>query len=172
MKIVFKIVFVFFLILILNNQVMAGCEDKPGDGVSYEGCAFADGQDLSGTFIPNSNLNFTSFIKVNFATSIMMNSTLINGTFSEANFFRVNLYESNLEGGNFENANFESANLTKTIFKASSLINVSFKNSNLYSADLTYANISGANFENANLNEVTWIDGTKCAINSIGECKK
>ena len=167
-----KLIFIVFFVLFFTNYSFADCDSKPGEGVSYEGCAFADGQDLSGTFIPNSNLTFTSFIQVNFTKSIMMNSNLSNGNFSEANFFRVNLYESVLEGGNFEKANFESANLTRTNFKAASLIETSFKNSNLFGANLTSANLLNANFEGANLNEVIWTDGKKCGTNSIGKCNK
>ena len=162
-------IFIFF-ILIFNN-VYADCDDVPGDGVDYSNCQFSDEQNLTSTFIPNANLSFTGFIKVIFDKSIMMNSTLSNGNFPEASFIRTNLYEANLEGGNFEKTNFSSANLTRVNFKASSLIETNFKNSNLFEADFTGANILEANFEGANLNNVIWIDASKCKLQSIGVCK-
>ena len=115
----------------------AACDDKPGDGVDYSGCQFADGQDLSASYLPNSSLNLTSFIKVNFDKSIMMHSDLSNGNFAESSFFRANLYEAILEGGNFEGSNFESANLTRTKFNGTSLIGASFKNALLIFGSIT-----------------------------------
>jgi len=92
--------YVFLVLILFINSASATCDDKPGDGVDYSNCQFADGQDLNGTYIPNANLSFTGFIKVIFDKSIMMNSTLANGNFPESSFYRANLYEANLEGGN------------------------------------------------------------------------
>ena len=164
--------FIFFILIFNINTANATCDDKPEDGVDYSNCMFADEQNLSSTYIPNSNLSFTGFIKVNFDKSILMNSDLMNGNFAEASFYRANLYEANLEGGNFEGTVFDSANLTRVNFKAATLINASFKNSNMFESDLTAANILNANFEGANLNNVTWVDGKKCLLGSIGKCIK
>ena len=92
-----KILGILFLSLLFFNNVNAACDDPPGDGVDYSGCAFSDGQDLTGTFMPNSNLSFTGFIKVIFDKSIMMNSTLSNGNYPESSFIRANLYETNFK---------------------------------------------------------------------------
>tara|TARA_B100000767_G_scaffold15052_1_gene14334 strand:- start:889 stop:1419 length:531 start_codon:yes stop_codon:yes gene_type:complete len=158
--------FIFF------NGAKAGCDDAPTDGVDYSNCQFSEGQNLSGTYIPNSNLSFISFIKVTFDKGVMMNSILAYGNFADSSFIRTNLYEANLEGGIFEKANFLSANLTRVNFKGASLIETNFTNSNLFEADLTGANILNANFEGANLNNAIWIDGLKCSLGSIGKCTK
>ena len=129
--------YTFLVLIIIINSASATCDDKPGDGVDYSNCQFADEQDLNGTYIPNANLSFTGFIKVIFDKSIMMNTSLANGNFPESSFYRANLYEANLEGGNFEKANFESANLTRVNFKGASLIETIFKNSNLFESDFT-----------------------------------
>ncbi len=163
--------YVFLVLMLFVSGARASCDDKPGDGVDYSSCQFADGQDLSGMYMPKANLSFAGFIKVMFDKSIMMNSTLANGNFPESSFYRANLYETNLEGGNFEKINFESANLTRANFKGSSLVEALFKNSNLFESDFTGANILNASFEGANLNNATWINGKKCALGSIGECK-
>ena len=165
-----KLLILLFISLLFFNYANAACDDAPGDGVDYEGCAFSDEQNLTGTYLPNSNLSFTGFIKVIFDKSIMMNSTLANGNYPESSFIRANLYETNFEGGNFEKTNFTSANLTRANFKAASLIEANFNNANLFEADFTGANILNANFEGANLNNVTWADGKKCGLNSIGKC--
>ena len=154
------------------TSVNAGCDDAPVDGVDYSNCQFSEEQDLSRSYIPNSNLSFISFIKVIFDKGVMMNSILAHGNFAESSFVRTNLYESNLEGGNFEKANFSGANLTRVNFRGASLIEVNFNNSNLFEADFTGANILNANFEGSNLNNAIWIDGEKCILGSIGKCFK
>ena len=80
------------LLFIFSIKAQAGCDDPIGDGVDYTNCRFSDGQDLKGSFLPNSNLSFASFIQVNFDKSIMMNSNLSFGTFPESTFVRANLY--------------------------------------------------------------------------------
>ena len=149
----------------------SACDDPLKDGVDYTNCRFSDGQDLAGSYLPNSNLSFAGFIKVNFDKSIMMNSILAYGSFSESSFIRANLYESNLQGANLEKSNFTSANLTRAKFLGASLIEANFTNANLFEADFTSANILNAAFEGANLNGATWTDGKKCGMNSIGICK-
>ena len=121
-----KLLGILVLNLLFCGGVNAGCDDTPTDGVDYSNCQFSEGQDLSRSYIPNSNLSFISFIKVIFDKSIMMNSILTNGIFPESSFVRANLYEANLEGGNFEKTNFTSANLTRVNFKGASLIEAIF----------------------------------------------
>ena len=41
----------------------------------------------------------------------------------------------------------------------------------MFESDLTGANILNATFEGTNLNNATWVDGKKCQLGSIGECK-
>ena len=158
--------------LMLPNLSNAACDDPLKDGVDYTNCRFSDGQDLKGSFLPNSNLSFAGFIQVNFDKSIMMNSILAYGIFSESSFVRANLYETNLQGANLEKSNFTSANLTRAKFFGASLIEANFTNANLYEADFTSANILNAVFEGANLNNAIWTNGEKCGSDSIGACKK
>ena len=81
-----KLLGILILGLLFFNNANAAGDDPPGDGVDYSSCAFSDGQDLTGTFLPNANLSFTGFIKVIFDKSIMMNSTLANGNYPESSF--------------------------------------------------------------------------------------
>ena len=166
-----KLIFIILFIL-LSSNVKAGCDDPLGDGVDYTNCRFSDGQDLKGSYLPNSNLSFTSFIQVNFDKSIMMNSILSYGTFSESTFVRANLYETDFQGANFEKSDFTSSNLTRANFAGATLIEANFKNSNLIEANFTSSNINGANFEGANLNNAIWTDGSVCGTGSIGQCNK
>ena len=74
------ILIALFSIFFLTNS-NAACDDPLTDGVDYSSCRFSDAQDLQGSYLPNSNLSFASFIQVNFDKSIMMNSNLSFGTF-------------------------------------------------------------------------------------------
>ena len=60
-----KLLVLIFLTLI-PLELKAGCDDPIGDGVDYTNCRFSDGQDLAGSYLPNSNLSFATFIQVNF----------------------------------------------------------------------------------------------------------
>ena len=167
-----RILFLLLLSLLAPSNVIAGCDDPLADGVDYTNCRFSDGQDLQGSYLPNSNLSFAGFIQVNFDKSIMMNSILAFGTFSESSFIRANLYESNLQGANFEKTNFTGANLTRVDFMGATLIEANFQNSNLMEANFTSSNITNANFDGANLTGATWTNGQTCGPESIGTCKQ
>ena len=95
-----KIIFVIFSLFFFTNSY-EGCDDPLTDGVDYSNCRFSESQDLQGSYLPNSNLSFASFIQVNFDKSIMMNSNLSFGTFPESTFVRANLYETVSIGANF-----------------------------------------------------------------------
>ena len=165
-----KILLVVIFSFILSSNSNAACDDPLTDGVDYTNCRFSDGQDLQGSYLPNSNLSFTSFIQVNFDKSIMMKSNLSFGTFPDSTFVRANLYESTLIGANFEKAQFIGANLTRVDFMGSTLIDANFQNANLVEANFVSSNITNANFDGANLNGAIWTDGKKCGLNSIGKC--
>ena len=117
-----KVILAIALLFSLLSPAYSACDDPLADGVDYSKCRFSDGQDLQGSYLPNSNLSFTSFIQVNFDKSIMMNSNLSFGTFPDSTFYRANLYESVMIGANFEKTNFTGANLTKADFMGSTLI--------------------------------------------------
>ena len=89
-----KILLLIFFSLFFVSNSNAACDDPLTDGVDYSKCRFSDAQDLQGSYLPNSNLSFASFVQVNLDKSIMMNSNLSFGTFPESTFVRANLYET------------------------------------------------------------------------------
>ena len=66
-----KLVFVFIFSLFFISNSNAACDDPLTEGVDYSNCRFSDAQDLQGSYFPNSNLSFASFIQVNLDKSIM-----------------------------------------------------------------------------------------------------
>ena len=123
-----KILLLIFCSFFFVSNSNAACDDPLTDGVDYSKCRFSDGQDLQGSYLPNSNLSFASFVQVNLDKSIMMNSNLSFGTFPESTFVRANLYETISIGGNFEKTNFTNANLTRVDFMGATLIEANFDN--------------------------------------------
>ena len=61
-----KKILLIIILLFAYSNAHAGCDDPLGDGVDYTNCRFSDGQDLKGSFLPNSYLSFTGFIQVIF----------------------------------------------------------------------------------------------------------
>ena len=154
-----KLVLTILLSIFFSVNSNAACDDPLTEGVDYSNCRFSDAQDLQGSYFPNSNLSFASFIQVNLDKSIMMNSNLSFGTFPESTFVRANLYETVSIGANFEKTNFTGANLTRVDFMGATLIEANFQNSNLMESNFTSSNITNANFDGANLIGATWTNG-------------
>jgi hypothetical protein len=61
-----KVLLAAVMVLFFNASSQAACDDPLTDGVDYSKCVFSDGQDLKGSYIPNSNLSFTCLNQVNF----------------------------------------------------------------------------------------------------------
>ena len=55
---------VFFFTLLTFTNVIASCEDTLSDSVDYTSCQFSDEQNLSSSYLPNSNLSFTGLAVV------------------------------------------------------------------------------------------------------------
>ena len=97
------ILLALFSFLFFTNS-NAACDDPLTEGVDYSNCRFSDSQDLQGSYLPNSNLSFASFIQVNFDKSIMMTSNLSFGTFPESTFVRA---LTKVDSGKVPNDRFE-----------------------------------------------------------------
>ena len=89
---------------------------------------------------------------------------------TNCNFVDQTDFSANLQFANCNRSVFDNSNLAKVNFEGSNLYSASFKGANLFEANLTGANITNAVFEEANLSNVTWVDGKKCALGSIGTC--
>ena len=99
-----KIFLLILLSLLFISNANAACDDPLTEGVDYSNCRFSDSQDLQGSYLPNSNLSFASFIQVNFDKSIMMTSNLSFGTFPESTFVRA---LTKVDSGNVPKDKFE-----------------------------------------------------------------
>jgi uncharacterized protein YjbI with pentapeptide repeats len=85
------------------------------------------------------------------------NLDLSNADLSSANLSGADLSNSILYQGDLSNANLSGANLS---------------NANLSEVSLSGANVSKANFTKTYLDQSTWINGKRCKIGSVGQCKQ
>ena len=94
-----KLIIVLFF-LMLPNIASAGCDDSPTDSVDFSNCRFTDGQDIARNVLLKMEIyHLTFFIKVNFDTSIVMNSSLWHlDPFLNRLLLEQDLYGSNLQG--------------------------------------------------------------------------
>ena len=53
-----------FISLLFITSANSACDDPPGDGVDYSGCAFSDGQDLTGTYLPMQTCHLLDLLKL------------------------------------------------------------------------------------------------------------
>ena len=63
MELKMKKLFALVVTLGFCTNAFAGCEDSINDSVDYTNCRFSDGQDLQGSYLPNSKLSFTSLFR-------------------------------------------------------------------------------------------------------------
>ena len=83
----------------------------------------------------------------------------------------VNLASANLSGAKLVRTNLTSANLAGTYLRNANLTDANLTNAFLNKASLHGADIGGVNWTGTDLSHATWIDGSKCIDQSIGECK-
>ncbi len=91
--------------------------------------------------------------------------------FSNVKFSNANLAYTELSLTNLNEIDFTNANLIGAVLRKSNLSYIDFSHSDLQYIDLTGSIIVKTNFSNANLSNAIWVDGRKCAKNSIGSCK-
>ena len=104
-----------------------------------------------------------------------------NADFSECNLAGVDFSGADLRGANFKNANLigaklskanlSKANLSGTLLAGADLKQTNFESANLTGAKMVKAFLANTNFKNATLDNVTWVNGRRCAPGSVGECE-
>lgn len=123
--------------------------------------------DLRLSTFRDANVSISSFNESNFACSDFTNSQWVGGnTTREADFSGADFTDAKLRG-----TSFLDGKLTGAVFVRAELTDVGFLGADLTYADFTDAKFLGRiDFREANLSGATWVDGTKCAMGSIGGC--
>lgn len=130
------------------------------------------------TTIPEPEVNWTHCQKVGLRLNnvdmhnALLNSTALTGAIlSNINFSNSNFSYAELSISRLKNIDFSNASLVGAVLRNSDLFEVDFSNSDLQYINLTGAILRNIKFTKANLSNAIWVDGRKCAKNSIGECR-
>ncbi len=140
----------------LQQGPAVDCNTPPAPKLNWSNCTLegrkAALKNLSGALIKNANL-------------------------AGADFHGANLSNAVLDYTNLSTANLSYADLSGASLVGSGLRNADLTYTRLTGADLSYANlrgarIGGAQLKGAKLDRAIWIDGTLCALGSVGVCRK
>lgn len=115
----------------------------------------APGVDMNHSSMTTMRLDNANLVRANLSHSILQLSSL-----KGANLMLANLEGAHMHGVNLENANLTMANLS----------NANLMDANLIGANLLGTNLSGATLLKARFDNAIWVDGSVCAVGSIGEC--
>lgn len=99
-----------------------------------------------------------------------------NADLTGAHMRGVKLGGSDLSYSNLSVAELSYSDLSQSLLVGAMLHSADLSYANLRGADLSYADLSGANLgaadlDSAKLDNAIWIDGSVCAVGSVGECR-
>lgn len=132
------------------------CSAQPAVGVDWRNCR------LDGLVAETAQLR-----RAILGNALLRGARMPGSDFSAADLQYTDLSDSDLSHGDFRRARMKGATLR----------NVDLSYADLSAADLRFADLSGANLGGALLHRVRldsaiWVDGGKCAADSIGECRR
>lgn len=119
-----------------------------------------------GVQAPGVDMHNASMASMRLDNANFQGANLSNAILQLASFKGANLMLANMEGAHLHGVNFQKANLMLTNLTNANLLDADFSDANLRGANLTGAILIKARFDNA-----IWIDGRKCAADSLGECR-
>ena len=137
----------------LSTQVI--CITPPQPKVNWSNCAL-EGMQLEGQDLCYGKLRNTRLTGAKLRGAKLAYSDLAYSNLSLADMRYVNLERAILTGADLRNADLSSANM---------------QGADLSYADLSGANLGGADLANAKFDRAIWLDGSVCAVGSVGQCQ-
>jgi hypothetical protein len=135
-------------------QTAAGCVATPGPGANLARCA------LDGLSAPGGDLT----------GAILNNASLAGARLDRARLGGADLRYANLAAAKLGYARLAGAKLVGGNLRAADLAYADLKGADLSHADLTGATLGGAELGGARLDSAIWVDGRRCARESVGGC--
>ncbi len=126
------------------------CEAPAAPQVNWRGC------DKSGAWLKGVDL-----------ASAVLHETRLNA----ANLSHSNLAYANLIAADLTFANLTQARLTGADLSQANLAYAELRDADLRHADLRGAQVAAATLVGARLDHALWVDGRRCAVPSVGECR-
>jgi uncharacterized protein YjbI with pentapeptide repeats len=152
-------IMIFILTIIYAKPLpspLQNCDAPAASNVNWANCVKPQ-LNLHDKILSNAQLRNSQLVGSN-----MMNTTLSNADMAYADLRYTNLSYSKLQNSLLLGANLKNADLSYA----------DLSNANLSYADLTGANLGGSNIDNTRFDNAIWVDGQRCAAQSIGQCIK
>lgn len=150
----------------LKTNVCPGCNlEKAALSGKKLTKANLEGANLFAANLSNTDLSHANLSNADLTNAYLENSILKNAILKGATLNNADLQRTDLSQADLKDAIIKWANLTNADLSHANLDGADLSHANLYKADLNHTSMNGTNFS-----EATWVDGKKCADNSIGHC--
>ena len=130
------------------------CQAKPAPAVNWTSCQ------LKGRMFRNIDIRGARARTADFSGSDLSGAVLADADLAYANMSLIRAIGSD----------FRKATLVGVDFQLSNLTNSDFSGADLAYANLYQANLKGARFEGVRFDRTVWVDGSICAVGSVGQC--
>jgi len=164
--------------LVASHEALDGDSglDLAGDEAVEEALDGDSGLDLAGdeavdhltaeNACPGCDLSGVDLMRGEFPEADLDQADLSEANLAWANFSKAHLADARLVEANMYQTDLRGADLRRAVLRDAKLTGAKLQKANLQGAILDDANLNGANFSGA-----IWIDGSECALGSIGRCK-
>lgn len=159
-----------------QEEESADCNALPQPWVNWSNCLMEGVKlvtaDLRGAHLRNANMAAADLRGARLAGADIAYTNLVGANLSGAELTQAIMLGANMRNADLAGANLGSANLSYAILQGADLTNVDLRESDLSNADLTGAILKTARIHGAKLDHTIWLDGSVCAIGSVGKCNK
>lgn len=130
------------------------CQSPPAPGVNWRNCLI-EALDVGSSSLAGANLN---------------SAVLRHAKMSATDLSQADLRYADLSHADLRHAQMQSAAMLGIDLRSADLRGADLSHADLRFADLSGSRMEDANLNNARLDSALWIDGRRCAVNSIGRC--
>lgn len=159
-----------------QEQESADCNALPQPWVNWSNCLMEGVKlvtaDLRGAHLRNANMAAADLRGARLAGADIAYTNLVGANLSGAELTQAIMLGANMRNADLAGANLINADLSYAILQGADLTNVDLRESDLSNADLTGATIKTARFHGVKLDHSIWLDGSVCAVGSVGKCNK
>lgn len=159
-----------------QEQESADCNALAQPWVNWSNCLM-DGvklvsADLRGAHLRNANMSGADLRGAYLAGADIAYTNLVGANLSSAELTQAIMLGANMRNADLAGANLNNADLSYAILQGADLSNADLRESDLSNADLGGANLKTAKLDGAKFDHAIWLDGSVCAIGSVGQCNK
>jgi len=157
-----------------KEQESADCNARAQPWVNWENCLMEGVKlvtaDLRGAHLRNANMGGADLRGAYLGGADIAYTNLVGANLSGAELAQAIMLGANMRNADLAGASLNSANLSYAILQGADLTNADLRESDLSNADLSGAILRTSKLEGARFDHAIWLDGSVCAIGSVGAC--